>query len=99
MGLIGGLLKLVTGTHTKPKRRLAGKVSVDGTGAMKRVMILKRGSGEYVSSTVSKPDGTWSINDMPVLPEQSLVAIAFDDSGQYNAEILDCLSQVEQLDQ
>ena len=77
------------------KRRLAGYINVNGIGAPKRVIIQKRDSFEYVVSTHSNADGTWEIRGMPVHPEKSLVAIAFDDTGTYNAEILDNLSQVE----
>ena len=78
-----------------PKRRLAGNCSVNGIGSSKRVVIQKRGTLEYVASTHSKADGTFEIRGMPVLPEKSLVAIAFDDTGTFNAEVLDSLSQVE----
>lgn len=77
------------------KSRLSGRVTVNGAGTSKRVVVQKRGTLEYVASTHSKADGSWELRGLPVFPEKSLVAIAFDDTGTYNAEILDNLSQVE----
>lgn len=77
------------------KSRLAGHVKVNNVGASRRIVVEKRGTDEYVASTHSKADGSWEIRGMPVMPERSLKATAFDDTGQYNAEILDFLTQVE----
>lgn len=94
--IIGDVIIVQFATIITPeKSRLAGCVTVNSVGASKRVVIQKRGTLEYVASTHSKADGTWEIRGMPVLPEKSLVAIAFDDTGTFNAEILDNLSQVE----
>lgn len=93
--MIGGLFLLQVSSPFLQKRKLAGRVTVNGAGSSKRVVVQKRGTLEYVASTHSKADGTWEIRGMPVLPEKSLVAIAFDDTGTFNAEVLDYLSQVE----
>ena len=77
------------------KQRLAGRVQVNGSGAKKRIAVFKRGTLEYVASGMSNTDGTWEIKGMPELPVLSLFAVAFDDSGTYNAEILDFLTQCE----
>jgi len=77
------------------KNRIAGHVIVNRAGASRRVVVQQRNSLGYVASTHSNTDGTWEIRGMPVLPERSLMAIAVDDSGQFNAEVLDFLSQVE----
>lgn len=95
MSLIGGVLRLQTSNYIAEKRRLAGRVTVNSVGSSKRVVVQKRDTLEYVASTHSKADGTWEICGMPVMSERSLMAIAFDDTGQYNAEVLDYLSQVE----
>lgn len=89
-GLIFSSVSVVT-----EKRRIAGRVGVNSVGASKRVVVQKRGTLEYITSTHSNADGTWEIRGMPVFPEKSLVAIAFDDAGTFNAEVLDYLSQVE----
>lgn len=70
--------------------RLAGTVAVDTLPAVKRVVVLTRGKLQYVGSTISASDGTWEIKGLPkVLDGVTLVAIAFDESGTYNAEIAD----------
>ena len=93
--IVGGLYALHISDPLPEKRRLAGRVTVNATGASKRIVVEKRGTAEYVASTHSNADGTWEIRGMPVSPERSLKATVFDDTGQYNAEVLDFLSQVE----
>lgn len=93
--IIGGLSIVQMSIPLPEKRRLAGCVTVNSVGASKRMVVQKRGSLEYIASTYSNADGSWEIRGMPVMPERSLMAIALDDTGQYNAEILDFLSQVE----
>lgn len=95
MNLVGGLLRSRVSAYIAGKRRLAGRVRVNGTGRAKRVGIFKRGTLEYVASGYSNPDGTYEIKGMPELPARSLFAVAFDDTGTYNAEILDILTQCE----
>lgn len=78
------------------KCRLAGHVTVNGAGSSKRVVVQKRGTLEYVASIHSKTDGTWELQGLPVYPEKSLVAIAFDDDDPTeNAITFDYVSQVE----
>lgn len=93
--ILGGLNIVQTTTPTPEKRRLAGLVTVNSFVASKRVVVKNRGTNEYVASTHSWGDGSWEIRGMPIMPERSLVATAHDDTGQYNSEILDFLSQVE----
>lgn len=92
---IGGLILKQMTPAAIEKRHLAGRVTVNSVGVSRRVVVQKRGTFEYVSSTHSNADGSWDMRGIPVLPEKSLLAIAVDDTGQYNAEILDFLSQVE----
>ena len=78
------------------KRRLAGRVTVNGAGASRRVVVQKRGTLEYVASTHSKADGTFEIRDLPVLPEKSLIVMVIDDADPgRNILIFDKESQVE----
>lgn len=94
--ILGGVIISRISIPAPEKRRLAGRTTVDGSPEKRRVVIHSRGTNEYVASTLSNSaTGQWEIRGMPVFPERSLVATAFDDTGQYNAEILDFVSQVE----
>ena len=84
-----------SGTGTV-NRRLSGRVTVNGAGSSKRVVVQKRGTLEYVASTHSKTDGTWEIKGMPELPEKSLIVMVIDDADPgRNILIFDKESQVE----
>ena len=90
-GLIFSSVSVVT-----EKRRIAGRVTVNGSGSSKRVLVHKRGTLEYVTSTHSKADGTFEIRDLPVLPEKSLIVMVIDDADPgRNILIFDKESQVE----
>lgn len=93
--IFGGFYVKVTSVNTS-KRRLAGRVTVEGLPAKKRIVVQRRGTNEYVASTHSDPDtGNWEIRGMPVYPERSLEVKVSDDTGSFNAEIFDYVSQVE----
>jgi hypothetical protein len=92
--MMGGLLRLEMGSYTHPKRRLAGTVYVNSAGAARQVAAFGRGTMEYLGSTVSNSDGSWEISGMKPMPDSSIFAVAFD-TGTYNAEALDLLTQVE----
>ena len=78
------------------KNRLSGRVTVNGAGSLKRVVVQKRGTLEYVTSTHSKTDGTFEIKGMPVFPEKSLIVMVIDDADPgRNILIFDKESQVE----
>lgn len=83
-----GTKELVTRRH-----RLAHLVTVNGTGAAKRVMVWDRRTGEYVGSTVSDSNGNWEITGMAEYPEGTLFAAAMDDTGEYNSDVVDHITQ------
>ena len=94
-------MRLVSAVYLVPpppradRHRLAGTVTVDGTPARKRVVILLRGSCSLVSVRVSDPmTGAWQAVGLPEYAEGALTVIAFDDTGTYNAEVADYVSQV-----
>ena len=77
-----------------PKRRLAGKVSVEGLSAKKRVVVHHRGTNEYVASTVSDPDtGNWEIRGLPIADDESLIVFYIDDTRSFNPIAFDYVSQ------
>ena len=75
------------------KRRLAGRVQVNGAGAKKRIVVLKRGTFEYVASGMSNVDGTWEIKGLPELPEESLLVFYIDDTRSFNPIAFDYVSE------
>ena len=91
---IGGLLRREMTSYTHLKRRLAGTVYVNSVGAARMVVVFDRGTMTYLGATVSATDGSWEIAGMKPMPDQSIFAVAFD-TGTYNAEALDLLTQVE----
>ena len=77
------------------RHRLAGVVTVDGSPAQRRVVVCKRVSLEIVAQTLSDSvTGAWEIYGMAEYDEGSLIVLAFDNSGTYNAEVADYVSQV-----
>ena len=84
------------GILSTKKMRLSGRVTVNGAGASKRVVVQKRDTLEYVASTHSNADGTFEIRGMPVLAEKSLIVMVIDDADPgRNILIFDKESQVE----
>lgn len=77
------------------KNRLAGRVTVNAAGAMKRVVVQKRGTLEYVASTHSNADGTWEIRGLPILPPKSLQVFYIDDTENFDPIAFDYISQEE----
>ena len=85
---------LVPGVPRTDRHRLAGAVTVDGNPAQKRVLVFDRISLELLAATYSAPaTGAWELYGLPEYAEGSLLVVAFDDSGQYNAEVADYVSQ------
>ena len=77
------------------RHRLAGVVTVDGTPAVRLVAVFDRRDMSLVAATLSAHGtGAWEIAGLPEYAEGSLLVVALDDSGQYNAEVADYVSQV-----
>lgn len=77
------------------RHRLAGMITVDGVPAEERIHVHLRSTMELVAATYSDPvTGEWEIFGLPEYPEGSLIVIAFDNAGTYNAEVADRVSQV-----
>lgn len=94
--IISGVIVAKSAVVPPPKCRLSGRVTVNGAGSSKRVVVQKRGTLEYVASTHSKTDGTFEIRGMPVLPEKSLIIMAIDDNDPgKNILVFDKESHVE----
>ena len=76
------------------KRRLAGRATVDGSSAKRRVVVQKRGTLEYVASTMSDPaTGNWEIRGMPIADDESLIVFYIDDTRSFNPIAFDYVSQ------
>lgn len=77
------------------RHRLAGTVTVDGLPAKKRIVVTDRTTFVPCAFTLSNPvTGAWEIYGLPEYPLRSLMVIAIDDTGNFNAELADCVSQV-----
>ena len=77
------------------RHRLAGKITVDGVPAKRRVAIINRKLFTLIAVTQSSSaTGEWEIIGLPEYPENELTVIAFDSTGNYNAEVADYISQV-----
>lgn len=86
---------LAQGLPRTDRHRLAGTVTVDGNPAQKRVMVFNRISLELLAATCSAPaTGAWELSGLPEYTEGSLLVLAFDNTGTYNAEVADHVSQV-----
>ena len=86
---------LAQGLPRTDRHRLAGTVTVDGSPAQKRVLLFDRISLELLAATYSaSATGAWELSGLPEYAEGSLLVVAFDDTGTYNAEVADYVSQV-----
>lgn len=94
--MFGDNLQLVgTKAPVAYRHRLGGTVTVDGSPAKKRVIVVERATFAYVAGTWSNPtDGVWSIAGVAEYPSRALLVLAFDDSGEFNCEAADYISQV-----
>lgn len=78
-----------TGRH-----RLAGTVTVDDQPAERIVTVFDRLSYRWLASTLSDHEnGTWEIRGLPEYPASSLLVIALDSTGIYNALVADYITQ------
>lgn len=78
------------------RHRLAGTVTVDEQPAERIVTVFDRLSYRWLASTLSdRENGAWEIRGMPEYPERRLLVVAFDSTGNYNAEVADYITQAE----
>jgi len=69
-----------------------GSVKVNSVGAKKRIILIDRITYTPILGTYSNPDGTWQIKGIAYYPAKQLLAIAFDDNEEYNAEVADYIT-------
>ena len=76
------------------RHRLAGVVTVDGAPAKKRVVVCARETMGVVAACWSDPStGAWELYGLPEYAEGALLVLSVDDTGTYNAEVADYVSQ------
>jgi hypothetical protein len=86
---------LTVNRERKDRHKVSGTVKVNGNPAKRNVHILRRADMVLVGSTVSDPTtGYWEIKLITEYPERALMAIAVDDTGVFNSEIFDWITQV-----
>lgn len=89
------IIVLVPPTPRTDRHRLAGIVTVDGVPAQKLVVVVDRSNFALYAMTYSDPiTGAWEIKGLPEYAERSLLVLAMDSTGNYNAEVADYISQV-----
>ena len=77
------------------RHRCAGTVTVDGVPASRLVVIQDRLTFAIIAARLSDPTtGAWEIQGLPEYPVGSLLVFALDNSGTYNADEADYVSQV-----
>lgn len=77
------------------KMVLGGTIKENGVPAKKRIMIFHKKTYEIIASAWSDATtGIWKISNTNEYPDRMLYVVAFDDTGTYNAEIADFVSQV-----
>ncbi len=73
---------------------LGGFVDVDGAPARKRIVVCDRVTLEYLAVTESdKETGEWKIHHLPEYEQESLLVLAFDDTGVFNVIGADFVTQ------
>lgn len=88
--LVAGSVPLRTDRH-----RLAGTVFVDGQPASRLIGVFDRSTLVLLAAIWSDPTtGAWEVYGLPEYPAQSLLVLALDTTGAYNAEMADFVSQV-----
>ena len=82
-------------TQRTNRHKLAGNVTVDGQPAKRFVSVFNRNDFSWIATVLSDQlTGVWMIRGLPEYPERSLLVIAVDTLGSYNAEVADYISQV-----
>lgn len=86
----------ITGTPLPrtDRHRLAGTVKIDGVPGPRLVVVMDRVTLALLASTWSLSDGSWEISGIPEYPEQRLLVLSLDHTGNYNAGAADYVSQV-----
>ena len=75
--------------------QVGGTLKVDSVEASRRVILLNRRTLHYVTSRMSKSDGTFLFRKLPNQTQHDFfVAIGFDDRKIYDAEIMDYIKWV-----
>ncbi len=75
--------------------KVSGTLKVDSVEASRRVILLNRRTMAYVTSRMSKLDGTFLFRKLPNQTQHDFfVAIGFDDRKIYDAEVMDYIKWV-----
>jgi dipeptidyl aminopeptidase/acylaminoacyl peptidase len=77
------------------RHKIGGTVTVDGSPAKRLVIAVLRANFQYVGATYSdQATGAWEIKGLPEYPDRSIIVLALDSAGLYNAEVADYITQV-----
>ncbi len=93
--MIGGYIQLGQYPERADRHRLAGSVFVDAAPAKRLVVVIDRVTLGLLAATISDQiTGAWELAGLPEYAERSLLVMALDSTGNYNAEVADYASQV-----
>lgn len=91
-------LPLIIGYDRPPRsdrHRLAGTITVDGQPARRLVVVIDRDTLVLKAATHSDSvTGAWEVKGIEEFPEKQLLVFSLDNTGKYNAEVADYVSQV-----
>lgn len=77
------------------RHKIGGTVTVEGQPAARTVVALDRRTFAYIACTSSDAvTGEWEIYGVPEYPERTLIVLAIDSTGSYNAEVADYITQI-----
>lgn len=77
------------------RHALGGMVTVDGSPAEKRIIVLLRRDFTVIATTFSNPTtGEWKVEGINEYEKRELIILALDSTGVYNAEVADYVTQV-----
>ncbi|SHH33180.1 hypothetical protein [Desulfofustis glycolicus] len=95
MSIIPMMLQIGERSPIAHRHKLAGTVTVDGLPARRTIVAFDRRNLDYAGSTISDAEtGKWDITNLNEFPERTLLVVAFDTTGYYNAEVADYITQV-----
>lgn len=95
LNILGFELEVTLPLSISRRHKIGGVVKVDGVPAKRYITVYDRRNFSFIASTLSSAiTGEWELIGLPEYPEETLLVVAMDIGGNYNAEVADYISQV-----